>query len=107
MDKGSLQSLIMEPGQLVTGHHHMLHPRFRDHHQVSHAPADVVSAHGQSESCGHGNKEMKQEEGRTEDTQEQEQANKGQVQRVFVQLLCAEQKTHNIVAPQNMYFLFI
>lgn len=44
------QSLIMELGQLVTRYHHMLHPCFRDHHQVSHTPADVVSAHGQSKS---------------------------------------------------------
>ncbi len=44
-------SLIVELGQFVTRYNHMLHPRFRDRHQVSHASADVVSAHGQSESC--------------------------------------------------------
>lgn len=49
----SKASLIMELGQLVPRYHHMLHPRFGDHHQVDHAPADVVSAHGQSKSCEH------------------------------------------------------
>lgn len=43
----------MELWQLVTRHHHMLHPFFCDHHQVSDASADVVSAHGESESCEH------------------------------------------------------
>ena len=41
---------MVELGQLVTGYDHMLHPLFRDHHQVSHTAADVVSAHGQSKS---------------------------------------------------------
>lgn len=59
-----MMSLIVELGQLVTRYDHMLHPLFHDHHQVSHAPADVVSAHGQSKSCGHRDRGMKQMEGR-------------------------------------------
>lgn len=49
MSKASL----LEFRQLVPRYDHALHPCFRDHHQVSHAPADVVSAHGQSQSCEH------------------------------------------------------
>lgn len=52
-------SLIVELRELVTRYNHMLHPCLRDHHQVSHSPADVVSAHGQSESCEHRHKGMK------------------------------------------------
>lgn len=47
----SSASLIMEFGQLVPRYDHALHPRFHDNHQVNHAPADIVSAHGQSERC--------------------------------------------------------
>lgn len=54
----------MELWQLVTRHHHMLHPFFCDHHQVSDASADVVSAHSESESCEHRERGMKQREGR-------------------------------------------
>ena len=57
------RSLMVELGQLVTRYDHMLHPRFRDHHQVSHTPADVVSAHGQSKSWGVGKRAMTQREG--------------------------------------------
>lgn len=43
----------MKLGQLVARDDHVLHPCSCDHHQVSYASADVVSAHGQSESCEH------------------------------------------------------
>lgn len=65
-------SFITELGQLVPRYHHMLHPRFSDHHQVSHAPADVVSAHRQCKSCKHSNRGMVQ---RGEDRQEQKEEN--------------------------------
>lgn len=44
-------SLIMESGQFVPRYNQVLHPGFCDHHQVSHTPADIVSAHGQSKCC--------------------------------------------------------
>lgn len=60
-EEGS-KSLIMELGQFVTRDNHMLHPLFGYHHQVSDTPADVVSAHGQSESCEQGGMKQREEE---------------------------------------------
>lgn len=61
----------MELGKLVSRNNHMLHPSFSDHHQVSHASADVVSAHGQSKSCVH--RERGRKKGREEKEKGQEQ----------------------------------
>lgn len=44
-------SLIAERGQLVPRYDQALHTGLRDHHQVHHPPADVVSAHGQGQRC--------------------------------------------------------
>lgn len=44
-------SLIMESGQFVPRYNQVLHPGSRDHPQVGHTPADIVSAHGQSKCC--------------------------------------------------------
>lgn len=41
----------MKSGQFVPRYNQVLHPGFRDHHQVCHTPADIVSAHGQSKCC--------------------------------------------------------
>lgn len=60
----SRASLVVEPGQLVPRYDQTLHPRFRDHHQVSHAPADVVSAHGQGQCCR--SREMQETEDKEE-----------------------------------------
>lgn len=42
--------LIVELGQLVSRDDNMLHPLLRDHYQVCHTPADIVSAHSQGKS---------------------------------------------------------
>lgn len=58
----------MELGQLVPRYDQTLHPCFRDHHQVSHAPADVVSAHGQGQRWRGRETEMEEKEEVQEET---------------------------------------
>ena len=41
----------MELGQLVAGDDQMIRPLLCDDHQMGHAPADVVAAHGQGQRC--------------------------------------------------------
>lgn len=56
--------LIVELGQLVPRNDEALRPRLRDDHQVGHAPADVVSAHGQGQRCQHAHaRDMEDEQG--------------------------------------------
>lgn len=62
-------SLVVKLGQLVAGDNHVLHPSFRDDHKVSHASADVVSAHGESQSC-----DPERSKGRTEQGGDGQQA---------------------------------
>lgn len=68
----SKASLVVEFRQLVPRYDHALHARFRDHHQVSHAPADVVSAHGQGQRCEY--RAMREMEDREEVQKEMESA---------------------------------
>lgn len=74
----------MEPGQFVTRYNHMLHPLFGYHHQVSDAPADVVSAHGQSKSCEQ--EGMKQREAK-EEKRKQEKKSVKQAEKQFINQL--------------------